>query len=141
MAPTAASASAEPTAWGIDSGPVEASDEPVVKVIAVLLVAALAFGGWELGHRAGHAVGGAVSTLAISIPDQAALTVAEDNLTQAAISATAYQAVSGSFVGLTLPAATVRTATATSYCLESTVREVTAHLSGPNGTPAAGPCP
>ena len=113
----------------------------MLKVIAVLLVAALAFGGWELGHRASHAVGGTVSTLAISIPDQASLAVAEDNLTQAAISATAYQAANSSFDGLTVPAATVRTATATSYCLESTVRGVTAHLAGPNGTPAAGPCP
>ena len=111
------------------------------KVIAVLVVAVLAFGGWELGHRANHAVGGTVSTLAIAIPDQASLTVAEDNLTQAATAATAYQAANGSFEGLTVPAATVRTATATAYCLESSVRGVTAHLSGPNGTPAAGPCP
>jgi hypothetical protein len=111
------------------------------KVIGVVLVVVLAFGGWELGHRANHAVGGTISTLAISIPDQASLTVAEDNLTQAATSATAYEAANGSFVGLTVPAATVRAVTATTYCLESTVRGVTAHLSGPNGTPAAGPCP
>ena len=100
----------------------------------------LAFAGWELGHRANHAVGGTVSTLAISIPDEASLTVAEGNLMQAATAATAYEAASGSFEGLTVPAATVSFATATSYCLESTVRGVTAHLSGPNGTPAAGPC-
>jgi hypothetical protein len=113
----------------------------VTKVILVVLVALLAFGGWKLGHRAGHAVGGTVTTLAISIPDEAALTVAEDNLTQAATAATAYQAANGSFEGLTVPAATVRSATATAYCLESTVRTVTAHLTGPNGTAAAGPCP
>jgi hypothetical protein len=111
------------------------------KLVGVLVVAALAFGGWELGHRANHAVGGTVSTLAIAIPDQASLTVAEDNLTQAATVATGYQAATGSFDGLTVPSATVRIATATSYCLESTVHGVTAHLSGPNGTPAAGPCP
>ena len=111
------------------------------KVIGIAIVVALAFGGWELGHRANHAVGGTISTLAISIPDQASLTVAEDNLTQAATAATAYGAASGSFEGLTVPAATVRSATATGYCLESTERGVTAHLAGPNGTPAAGPCP
>jgi type VI protein secretion system component VasK len=110
------------------------------KIVAILLVAVLAFGGWELGHRANHAVGGTISTLAISIPDQASLAVAEDNLTQAATAATAYQAANGSFEGMTVPAATVRSATATTYCLEATVRGVTAHLSGPNGTPAAGSC-
>lgn len=111
------------------------------KVVAVVLVVVLAFGGWELGHRANHAVGGTVSTLAIAIPDQASLAVAEDNLNQAATVAAGYVAANGSYEGLTVPTATVRSATATSYCLEATVRTTTAHLSGPNGAPAAGPCP
>jgi hypothetical protein len=110
------------------------------KVVGVALVVVLAFAGWELGHRAKHVVGGTVSTLAISIPNQAALAVAEDNLTQAATVASSYFAANGSFDGLVVPAATVHSTTATTYCLESTVSGVTAHLSGPNGTPAAGSC-
>ncbi len=110
-------------------------------MLAVLVVAALAFGGWKLGHRTSHTAAGTLQTLAISIPDQAALTVAEANLAQAASVATGYEAASGTYAGLTVPGATVRSATATGYCIESTVRQVTAHLAGPNGTPAAGACP
>jgi hypothetical protein len=112
----------------------------MTKLIAVVLVAALAYGGWRLGHGAHHAAQ-AVATLAVSIPDQAALASAELNLSQAAPAASAYDAANGSYEGLTVAGATVGSASATGYCLEDTVAGVTAHLSGPNGTPAAGPCP
>jgi hypothetical protein len=113
----------------------------VTKAIVAVLVVLLAFGGWKLAHRASKSAEGTVSTLAIAIPDQAALTVAEGNLTQAASAATAFEAANGSFVGLTVPGAAVRSSSATAYCLEETVHGTTAHLAGPNGTPAAGPCP
>ena len=108
--------------------------------VAILVVLVLAVGGWKVGHRAGKTVQGTVSTLAIGIPDSSALTIAEANLSQAASAATAFQAANGSFVGLTVDGASVRSATATGYCLEETVHGVTAHLTGPNGTAAAGPC-
>lgn len=113
----------------------------MAKVLVVLVVAALAFGGWKLAHRAGRTASGTLQTVVESIPDQAALAAAEANLQQAASVANAYQEAGGGFSGLTVPGATVRSATATGYCLEATVRGVTAHLSGPNGTPAAGACP
>lgn len=113
----------------------------MTKAVVAVLVVLLAFGGWKLVHRASKSAQGTVSTLAVGIPDEAALTVAEGNLTQAASAATAFEAANGSFVGLTVPGAAVRSASATAYCLEETVHGTTAHLAGPNGTPAAGPCP
>jgi len=113
----------------------------MTKVIAVLLVAVLAYGGWKLGHRAGKTASGTLQTLAVSIPDHAALVSAEADLAQAASSASAWFAANGTYAGMTVPGATVKTATAAGYCLEASIRGVTAHLSGPNGAPAVGACP
>jgi hypothetical protein len=35
----------------------------------------------------------------------------------------------------------VKHADATSYCIQDVIRTSVAHLDGPSGTPAAGPCP
>ncbi len=113
----------------------------MTKVIAVVLVALLAYGGWKLGHRANKSASGTLQTLVISIPDHAALVSAEANLSQAASSAGGWFAANGTYVGMSVPGASVKTASATAYCLEATIRGITAHLSGPNGTPAAGACP
>ncbi len=113
----------------------------MTRLVAVLLLAALAFGGWKLAHRASHSASGELQTLVESIPDHSALVAAEADLSQAASSANAYQAANGTFAGMSVPGATVRSATATAYCLEATIRGITAHLSGPNGTPALGACP
>ena len=111
------------------------------KVIAVVLVAVLAYGGWKLAHRASRSASGTLETRVSSIPDHAALVSAEANLAQAASSAGGWYAANGTYVGMSVPGATVKTATATAYCLEATIRGVIAHLSGPNGTPALGACP
>ena len=113
----------------------------MTKAIAAVLIVLVAFGGWKLAHRASKTVGGTVSTLAIGIPDEAALTVAEANLAQAATAATAFRAAHGSFVGLVVPGASVSSSTASTYCLVETVHGTTAHLAGPDGAPTAGPCP
>ena len=113
----------------------------MTKVIAVVLVALIAYGGWKLAHRASRSASGTLQTLAVSIPDNAALVSAEANLSQAASSAAGWFAANDTYVGMSVPGATVKTATATGYCLEATIRGITAHLSGPNGTPTMGACP
>jgi hypothetical protein len=109
-------------------------------LIAVVAVAALAYGGWKLGHRANHAATGAVDTLVLSIPQQAALTAAEANLATAASNAAAFLGTNGSYAGLSLPGVTVVATSNGGTCLETTLHGATAHLDLPNGSPASGGC-
>jgi hypothetical protein len=89
-----------------------------------------------------------VKQLAVSTPDNAALTVAESNAQDGNTAMTAYFAANGSYAGATTtslrtmqpglsPTVTV-TATADGYCIQSVVDGVTASVRGP-GSAAPGP--
>ena len=89
-----------------------------------------------------------VKQLAVSTPDNAALTVAESNAQDGNTAMTAYLAANGSYAGATTtslrtmqpglsPTVTV-TATADGYCIQSVVDGVTASVRGP-GSAAPGP--
>ena len=88
----------------------------------------------------------------VALPNRAATAVAETNLAAAEVAASAYFGEHGSYAGLSpaslaalspgLPGTIqVKRADATAYCLEDDLRDQVAHLVGPGGTAAAGPCP
>jgi hypothetical protein len=122
----------------------------VGKLIGVAILVAIGFGVYKIGHSVGGEAK-VVQTVAIGIPNHAAATVAEANLQQAASAASSYFGAHDSYAGMTtasllemnpgLANIQVKSADATSYCLEDDLRGETAHLDGPSGTASAGPCP
>jgi hypothetical protein len=105
----------------------------------VSLVLALAIGGWLLLAQARET--GPTSELARSATTQAANGAAATSFQAAAPVLQAYVAERGTYAGATLPATygvVVARADAASYCLQTA--NGTAHVVGPGGTPASGPC-
>jgi hypothetical protein len=119
---------------------------PSSVVIAVVIVAVAGFGFYKLGHRA-HNTAQEVSTIAVGIPEQASVAAAEANLAGAVSAATAYRAEHGSYLGMTTAAlssaaggVTVSSASAETYCIESTIRTTTVSVRGPTAAYVVGPC-
>jgi hypothetical protein len=91
-----------------------------------------------------------VTNLITSTPDTAALAVAEANASAAATVVETYRATHGGYDGATtdalrqldpsLSSSVTVVATATGYCIQSVIRDVTASLRGPGGTAQAGSC-
>ena len=114
--------------------------------ILVVAVAAAGFGFYKLGHGARNTAK-EVSTLAIGIPDQASVAVAEANLAGAVSAATAYQSEHGSYLGMTTAAlgslaggVSVASADATTYCIQSTIRTTIVSIRGPTAAYVVGAC-
>jgi hypothetical protein len=121
------------------------------KLIGVAILVAIGFGVYKIGHAV-TGESSSVQTVVVGIPNKAAATVAEANLAQAASGASTYYGEHDSYSGFTtaslyalVPGLSgsiqVKSADATSYCLEDDLRGQTAHLVGPSGTASAGPCP
>jgi hypothetical protein len=110
----------------------------VGKLIGLVLLVGIGVGIYFIG-RSVEGESNVVATVA-ALPDRAAITVAEANLQTAAQAASTYFSEHGTYAGMTLVGASVKRADATSYCLENVVRTSVAHLAGPGGTAAAGPC-
>ena len=122
----------------------------VGKLIGLALVIGIGVGLYYLGRGFEHQSTNAVVPV-LGIPDRAAATVAEANLQTASAAAATYYNEHGSYAGMSsasllamspgLPATIqVKRADATSFCLEDDLRDQVAHMSGPGGTAAAGPC-
>jgi hypothetical protein len=121
----------------------------VGKLIGLVILVAIGVGIYFIGRAVEGESNNAVVPV-VAIPDQAATTVAETNLSTAAQAASTYYSEHGSYVGMSpaalaalLPEAgsvEVKHADATSYCIQDIVRTSVAHLTGPGGTAAAGPC-
>ena len=74
---------------------------------------------------------------------QALVTATSETFAQVAQVLQADYLQAGTFVGSQLPVGsgvTLAQATATSYCLETSVTGTVVHENGPGGSPAAGPC-
>jgi hypothetical protein len=122
-----------------------------VSTVAILGVAVAAggFGAYKLGHGAANTAR-EVSTLAVGIPQQAAVAAAEANLAGAVSAASAYQAEHGGYAGMSTAAlhgyngitgaVSVASATAAAYCIETTVGVTTVSIRGPDGTYVVGRC-
>jgi hypothetical protein len=122
----------------------------VGKLIGVAILVAIGFGVYKIGHSV-EGQSSVVQTV-VALPNKAAATVAEANLQQAASAASSYFGEHDSYAGMTTAALLalspglgsgiqVKTADATSYCIEDDLRGETAHLAGPSGTASAGSCP
>jgi hypothetical protein len=120
-----------------------------VAIIGVVLVAA-GFGAYKLGHGVDKPAQ-QLATVAVGIPQQAAVATAESNLSGAVSAASQYQTEHGGYTGMstgslrTYDAALsgnvkVQSAAAGGYCIESTVDGTTVSVRGPNGSYVVGPC-
>jgi hypothetical protein len=122
-----------------------------VSTVAILGVAVAAggFGAYKLGHGVSGPAR-EISTLAVALPQEAAVAADEANLAGAVTAAAAYQSEHGGYVGMStadlhaysgvLGAVVVISATASAYCVESTIDATTVSISGPDGTYVVGPC-
>ncbi len=124
-----------------------------MRVTNLLIVACVAVGIGFGAYFLGHAVDGPAKQLntVVSEPRQAAAATAQGNLGVAVSAASSYKIDHGSYVGMTTNAlrgydrglassVSVKQATASAYCLESTVAGATVSLRGPNGTFTARGC-
>jgi hypothetical protein len=124
-----------------------------MRVINVLIVVAVAAGIGIGGYLLGHAVDEPARQLhtVVSKPAQAARVTAEANLAAAVSAAASYKFDHGTYAGLSTDAlraydnaiasgVSVKTATESAYCVESTVAAATVSITGPNGTFAARRC-
>jgi hypothetical protein len=113
------------------------------------VVAAAAFGVWKLGHAA-DAPANQMFTVA-SIPQQAVVATAESNLAGAVSAANQYKLAHSSFKGMRTSdlqnydaalsdGIAVKKATASTYCIESTINGTTVSIRGPNGSFRVGSC-
>jgi hypothetical protein len=118
------------------------------KLMLALVVIGFAFGVYWIGKSLHHAGNEAGDALASPI-GRAALATAESNLLSADRAVASYYADNLTYGGLStamlqsqLPGSqvTVARSSSSSYCLETVISGVTAHLSGPNGLPASGGC-
>jgi hypothetical protein len=118
------------------------------KLVWPVIVMGFAFAIFLLGrsaHHAGNEVGNALTTPV----GQASLAVGETNLVSADRTVARYYADNVTYTGLSTSFlqkdapgtnVTVARADGSSYCLQTTISGVVAHLTGPGGLPAAGPC-
>ncbi len=119
-------------------------------LIVAVVLAAGAFGAYKLGHATDKPAN-ELFTVA-GIPQQAAVATAEANLGGAVAAANSYKLDHSGYAGMsaadlrktydtTLAAGiTVRTATATAFCIESVVAGSVVSIHGPNGTYVVGRC-
>ena len=118
----------------------------------VILGVAIAAGGYG-AYRLGHGVSGPaheVSTLAVALPQEAAVAADQANLAGAVTAAAAYKSEHGGYIGMSatdlhaysgaLGSVVVVSATASTYCVESTIDGTTVSLMGPDGTYVNGAC-
>ena len=119
-------------------------------VITGGVVAAVGFGAYKLGHGVDKS-GNQLATVAVAIPQQAAVATAEANLSGAVSAVTAYQADHGGFAGMTTSGLrgydaglasdlTVKSASTAAYCIQDTVDTTTVSIRGPNGSYVVAPC-
>jgi hypothetical protein len=113
-------------------------------------VAAAGIGVYKLGHAA-DAPANEMFTVA-GIPQQASVATAESNLAGAVSAANSYKFDHSGYVGMSASdlrtnydaalatGVVVRTATASGYCIESTVGTTVVSIRGPNGSFLVGPC-
>jgi hypothetical protein len=102
----------------------------------VVLIAAVAFGGWRLLPQAERAADSAGESA-----DAVVGTVNVAYFTAAEASLEAQRRATGSYVGTSLqPPVTLVRVDASSYCVQLDRPPHMLHLAGPGGTPASGPC-
>jgi hypothetical protein len=118
-------------------------------VIVAAAVAGIGVGAYHVGHAIDEPAR-QLDTL-VSEPAQAATATAQANLTTAVSAAASYRIDHGTYSGMTTkslrsydgalaPGVSVKRATASAYCVESSVAEATVSISGPNGTFVARRC-
>jgi hypothetical protein len=118
-------------------------------LIVVCAAAGIGIGAYFLGHAV-DAPAKQLETV-VSEPAQAASATADANLAAAVSAAASYKVDHGSFAGMTTSglreydnglasSVSVKQATASAYCIESTVDGATASVRGPNGSFVAGRC-
>jgi len=118
-------------------------------LIVVCAAAGIGIGAYLLGHAV-DAPAKQLDTV-IAEPAQAASVTAEANLQAAVSAATSYRIDHGSYAGMTTgdlrsydkgfpSGVSVKKASASAYCVESTVAGATASIRGPNGTFVARGC-
>jgi hypothetical protein len=103
----------------------------------VVVIAAVAFGGWRLlapqAERAANSAGESA--------DAVVGTVNLAHFTAAEVSLESQRRATGSYVGTPLqPPVTLVRVDATSYCVQLDERGQVLHVAGPGGKPASGPC-
>jgi len=122
-----------------------------ISTFFIILGAACAVGAGA--YFVGHAASQPAKQLdtVVSEPAQAASVTAESNLTAAAAAAASYRVDHGTYAGMTTrdlrsydtgigSGVSVKDATSDGYCVESTFREATVSIEGPNGTFVARGC-
>ena len=118
-------------------------------VIVVGAAAGLAFGAYTIGHAVDEPAR-QLETV-VSMPAQAASATAEANLGAAVSAAASYKVDHGTSAGMKTSDlrsydnaiasdVSVKKATESVYCVESTVRSATVSITGPNGTFAPRGC-
>jgi hypothetical protein len=121
------------------------------KILIALIVAAIAAGGYFIGHALEGQSSGVLSTV-LAEPAQAAQATAQANLATAAGDAASYYADHQTYMGMTSSVlrasydaglsstVDVKRADSTAYCIDSDVSGAAVHLNGPGGAFATGPC-
>src|SRR5262245_2846119 len=118
-------------------------------VIIGAAVAGIGVGAYHVGHAVDEPARQLETVL--SEPAQAATATAQANLTAAVSAAASYRIDHGTYVGMTTnglrtydnalaSGVSVKLASASAYCLESSVADAIVSISGPNGTFVAQRC-
>lgn len=105
------------------------------------LLIALAIGAWLFALQSTN--DGPSAPAVTQAETQALVASAGANFSQVTEALQGQLAQAGTYAGAVLPAGsgvTLASATATSYCLETTVGGTVVHETGPGGAPAPGPC-
>ena len=119
-----------------------------VLIVGVVLAAG-GYGAYKLGHATDKPANELLTVAAI--PQQASIAAAESNLAGAVSAANSYKLDHSGYTGMSASdlktydatlavGIVVRTATASTYCIESTVEGMTVSIRGPNGTFAVRTC-
>ena len=118
-------------------------------MIVVAAVAGIAIGGYVVGHAVDEPAK-QLDTI-VAEPAQAATATAQANLTAAVSAAASYRIDHGTYAGMTTnglrsyddalaTGVSVKRASASAYCLESSVADAIVSIRGPNGTFVAQRC-
>jgi hypothetical protein len=103
----------------------------------VVLIVAVAFGGWRLLAPQADKVSDAAGQSADAVIDG----VTRAYFTSAEASLQAQRSATGSYAGTRLqPPLTLVRADASSYCIQLDRAPQVLHVTGPGGAPASGPC-
>lgn len=116
-------------------------------VLALLIVVGIGAAFYFVGRTAGKTT----STL-LEFPDQAAAATAQANVSSALVAMQAYGAANGGYATATpgglaaidaglASTITLHDLTASTFCVQSTVRSATASANGPGGSIVDAPCP